>query len=184
MVSRVGWGCSLADSTPSPRVPSSSSRCSWCPASTVTTKSPGGQAQGARWGPWCSGSLVLRFSGALRRQVFSGRGSPGGPAAGVHAAGHGDGVHPAGGPPASQRGADGACEALSTAILGLCPELTRQFPAGGLQVFREVGSIHLPRPFPRLTYAQAMARFGSDKPDLRFGMELTDVGSTTLNPEP
>ena len=42
-------------------------------------------------------------------------------------------------------------------------------------VFDETVSVSLPRPFPRLTYADAMARYGSDKPDLRFGMEIVDV---------
>ncbi|OFZ84614.1 MAG: aspartate--tRNA ligase [Betaproteobacteria bacterium RBG_16_66_20] len=42
-------------------------------------------------------------------------------------------------------------------------------------VFHEVQGVELPAPFPRLTYAEAMARFGSDKPDLRVPLELTEL---------
>ena len=42
-------------------------------------------------------------------------------------------------------------------------------------VFREVQGVDLANPFPRLTYAEAMRRFGSDKPDLRIALELVDV---------
>jgi aspartyl-tRNA synthetase len=42
-------------------------------------------------------------------------------------------------------------------------------------VFREVGGIELAEPFPRLTWHEAMRRYGSDKPDLRIDLELIDV---------
>jgi aspartyl-tRNA synthetase len=43
------------------------------------------------------------------------------------------------------------------------------------QVFRDVLGVELPQPFPRLTYAEAMARFGVDKPDVRIPLELTEL---------
>jgi aspartyl-tRNA synthetase len=43
------------------------------------------------------------------------------------------------------------------------------------RVFRETLSVELDTPFPRLPHAEAMAHYGIDKPDLRYGMEIRDV---------
>jgi aspartyl-tRNA synthetase len=53
-------------------------------------------------------------------------------------------------------------------LMGLMEEMIRR-------LFRDASGVELPDPFPRMTYQEAMRRFGSDRPDLRVPLELVDV---------
>ncbi|MEJ2760119.1 MAG: aspartate--tRNA ligase [Gammaproteobacteria bacterium] len=56
-----------------------------------------------------------------------------------------------------------------TAITGLMEEMIRD-------LFAEILDVNLPDPFPRMTYAEAMHRFGTDRPDLRNPLQLVELG--------
>ncbi|RME34780.1 MAG: aspartate--tRNA ligase [Gammaproteobacteria bacterium] len=56
----------------------------------------------------------------------------------------------------------------AVAITDLMEEMIRE-------LFREVAGIELPDPFPRMTHAEAVRRFGIDRPDLRIPLELTEI---------
>jgi aspartyl-tRNA synthetase len=61
-------------------------------------------------------------------------------------------------------------------ILGLIEGLSAE-------VFEQCLGVKVPTPFPRLKYADAMARYGSDKPDLRFGLEIVDISDLAAESE-
>lgn len=61
-------------------------------------------------------------------------------------------------------------------VMNLTEELLRL-------VCKETAGISLPSPFPRLTYQEAMSRYGTDKPDRRFGLELHDLNEVAKHVE-
>jgi aspartyl-tRNA synthetase len=50
-------------------------------------------------------------------------------------------------------------------------------------LFKETLNLSLPQPFPKITWQEAMERFGSDKPDTRFGLEIVEVGDIIAKTE-
>ncbi len=51
------------------------------------------------------------------------------------------------------------------------------------KVFKDILDVDIPLPMPRMTYKEAMERFGSDKPDVRFGMELKNISNVVAGTE-
>ena len=51
------------------------------------------------------------------------------------------------------------------------------------QVVQDVRGVEIVRPIPRITYADAMTRYGTDKPDVRFGMEINDLSAVFAQSE-
>lgn len=66
------------------------------------------------------------------------------------------------------------------------PDLEELFASieGLMQSIFRIAGVELTAPFPRLSYQEAMDRYGSDKPDTRFGAELTDLGEVFARGEP
>ncbi len=61
-------------------------------------------------------------------------------------------------------------------IMGLMEEMIRV-------LFKRTAGVDLPTPFPRMSHAEAIGRYGSDKPDLRFGMPIHDVSEFAAKSE-
>lgn len=51
------------------------------------------------------------------------------------------------------------------------------------EIFKTCVGVDIPLPLPRIRYAESMLRFGNDKPDLRYGMEIVDIGDIAANTE-
>ncbi len=49
------------------------------------------------------------------------------------------------------------------------------------EVFKQCIDVTIPLPLPRMRYAEAMVKYGSDKPDLRYGLEIVDIGDIALD---
>ena len=62
------------------------------------------------------------------------------------------------------------------AVMEIMEELVRR-------LFRTVLDVELPQPFPRMSYAEAMRRYGTDRPDLRIPLELVEVGDLMASVE-